>query len=148
MVKMAQDNWTLLKPQSWYYAPYRITELEISNQVAEVEDSFTVTSEILKRANFERIEQITVTVDINSGKRGAVEVDLVSPNGIVSPLAVKRGHDKDKMGFRKWSFSSVAHWGETERVPGKLKFVIQMILILLISEDGSCVYLVNVSTLH
>lgn len=121
MVKMAQDNWTLLKPQSWYYAPYKITELEISNQVAEVEDSFTVTSEILKRANFERIEQITVTVDINSGKRGAVEVDLVSPNGIVSQLAVKRGHDKDKMGFRKWSFSSVAHWGETGEGTWKIK---------------------------
>ncbi|GAV27870.1 hypothetical protein PMKS-001338 [Pichia membranifaciens] len=113
MVKMAQNNWTLLKPQSWYYMPYQITELSISNEVAEVQDSFTISAEMLKKFNFERIEQITVTVDINSGKRGAVEVDIVSPNGIVSPLAVRRGHDQDKLGFRKWAFSSVAHWGET-----------------------------------
>lgn len=113
MVKMAQNNWTLLKPQSWYYMPYQITDLSISNEVEEVQDSFTVTAEILKKFNFERIEQITITVDINSGKRGAVEVDIVSPGGIVSPLAVRRGHDQDKLGFRKWTFSSVAHWGET-----------------------------------
>lgn len=113
MVKMAQDDWKLLKPQAWYYMPYQIANKGISNEIGEVEDSFTVTSEHLQNVNFDHVEQITVTVDITANKRGAVEVDLISPSGIVSALAVSRPRDIDQLGFRKWTFSSVAHWGES-----------------------------------
>lgn len=111
MVKMAMNDWKLLKPQSWYYMPRKSPNLSL-NEIGEVQDSYNVTSEILEKANFETIEQITITVDIKSGKRGNVEVDLISPNGIKSNLAISRNHDNDQLGFRKWTFSTVAHWGE------------------------------------
>jgi kexin len=111
MVNMAMDNWKLLKPQSWYYTPFQLPDLSIS-KVGEVKDSFNVSNQILEKANFEKIEQITVTVNIKSGRRGDVEVDLISPNGIVSSLAMARARDDDKSGFPNWTFSTVAHWGE------------------------------------
>lgn len=111
MVKKAL-NWKLLKPQAWYYTKIKSPSLKIENKIGEVQNTYLVTPEILKKANFETVEQITITVSIDSGIRGAVEIDLVSPNGIVSKLALKRSHDQDKLGFRRWTFSTVAHWGE------------------------------------
>jgi kexin len=112
MVKMAQSDWKLLKPQSWYYSTYQDVNLEINNKIDEVSHSLYISPEILKKANLDHIEQITITVDIKSGKRGDVEVDLVSPNGIISNLAKSRFRDTDTNGFPKWTFSTVAHWGE------------------------------------
>ncbi|TID28375.1 hypothetical protein CANINC_002553 [Pichia inconspicua] len=117
MVEMAQNNWQLLKPQSWYYMPYRAPGLEVNGDNGnEVVDTFEISEDVVKRANFERIEQLTVTVDISSGRRGDVEVELISPSGIKSLLARSRPRDEDTKGFRKWTFSSVAHWGES--LPG------------------------------
>lgn len=117
MVQMAQENWELLKPQSWYYMPYRTPNLEISSGIGEVEDTFEISEEIVQRANFERVEQLTITVNIKSNRRGDVEIDLISPSGIKSQLAKARRRDDDTNGFKNWTFSSVAHWGEP--LPGK-----------------------------
>lgn len=113
MVNMAKDNWKLLKPQSWYYTPYQVVGKKLSSETGELEDTFVISSEILKKANLETIEQLTVTVNIESDKRGDVEIDLVSPNGIVSKLANSRPRDNANTGFRNWTFSTVAHWGES-----------------------------------
>lgn len=112
MVNMAKNDWKLLKPQSWYYSPYLKVNKKIINEINEIEDVFEINDKVIKKSNFEKIEQITVTVDIKSGKRGDVEVDLISPNGIKSQLAYSRKKDNDKFGFRKWTFSTVAHWNE------------------------------------
>lgn len=112
MVDMAQNNWTLLKPQAWYYMPYQQVNKKIEKKIDEIEDNFEISNEVLRYSNFEKVEQLTITVDIDSQKRGDVEVDLISPNGIVSKLAEKRPRDTDKGGFKKWTFSTVAHWGE------------------------------------
>ncbi|GMM28447.1 kexin [Martiniozyma asiatica (nom. inval.)] len=122
MVKKAQ-NWVLLKPQGWYYMPYQNVDKSVEKSLGEVEDSFVVDLNNLERANFESIEQITVTVDIDSSIRGDVEVDLISPNGIKSPLAVTRHRDSDSSGFKKWTFSTVAHWGEN--AVGEWKIIVR-----------------------
>ena len=121
MVSMAQNDWKLLKPQSWYYTPFRFPNLKLENEIGSVDDSFTITEEILQKANFEKIEQITVTVNIKSNKRGKVEVELISPNGIISKLAHSRSRDRDTSGFKNWTFSTVAHWDENAVGEWKIK---------------------------
>ncbi|KAG7875924.1 hypothetical protein KL938_004858 [Ogataea parapolymorpha] len=110
MVRAAQ-NWTLLKPQAWYYSPVQHANKKVDN-VGSVTTTFEVTSEDLVAANLERIEHVTVTVNIAAERRGDVEVTLVSPNGIKSDLGQSRKRDRNSDGFRNWTFSSVAHWGE------------------------------------
>lgn len=132
IVEMAQDNYTLLKPQAWYYVPYQRVDPETtlvdskSDAVAVntrdknpwpdnsviYQAKYHVSDDTIEKSNLDHIEQITTTVDIRSSKRGAVYVRLVSPHGIVSRLAHNRPHDIDVMGFNNWTFSSVAHWGE------------------------------------
>ncbi|GMG40711.1 unnamed protein product [Ambrosiozyma monospora] len=112
MVTLAQNNWKLLKPQAWYYTTTSSIEKKITGHDT-VEDTYTVTEDILKKANLDHVEQLTVTVNIEANRRGWVTVDLISPNNIISRLAVVRSYDVDANGFKKWTFSSVAHWGES-----------------------------------
>ncbi|GME89705.1 unnamed protein product [Ambrosiozyma monospora] len=112
MVTLAQNDWKLLKPQAWYYATTSSIEKKITGHDT-VEDTYTVTKDILKKANLDHVEQLTVTVNIEANRRGWVTVDLISPNNIISRLAVVRSYDFDPNGFKQWTFSSVAHWGES-----------------------------------
>ncbi|VEU21953.1 DEKNAAC102938 [Brettanomyces naardenensis] len=132
IVNNARDNYTLLKPQAWYYMPYtRVQDGGSSEDSAalkrrsdsvpsntpppgrSVSSTFYVSPEIIQISNLDHIEQITVTVNIESTKRGAVYVRLISPHGLVSRLAQERRHDLDTNGFQDWTFSTVAHWGES-----------------------------------
>ncbi|KAJ3076390.1 pheromone processing endoprotease [Podochytrium sp. JEL0797] len=72
-----------------------------------------VTEEMLSSVGLNALEHVTVTVNIDHQRRGDVNVDLVSPNGVVSQLAVGRKSDADVSGFRNWTFMSVAHWDES-----------------------------------
>ncbi|QPG77201.1 hypothetical protein FOA43_004608 [Brettanomyces nanus] len=129
MVEMARTNYTLLKPQAWYYMPYTRLPLDkksskrspvllnshSSNENPEgvtYSSTFYISPEVMDKTNLDHIEQLTVTVNIDSTKRGVVYVRLISPHNIISRLAQQRTHDLDKAGFRDWTFSSVAHWGE------------------------------------
>ena len=75
-----------------------------------VSSSLVITEELLKDANFEGLEHVTVEVWISHTVRGHVEVELVSPNGLRSILAKKRPKDQHDTGFPGWKFMTVKHW--------------------------------------
>ena len=75
-----------------------------------VQSTFEVTQEIMDDSNLERLEHITVRVWIEHERRGNVEVEITSPNGITSVLARRRRFDEDTNGFPGWKFMSLKHW--------------------------------------
>lgn len=72
----------------------------------------TITSEQLQEANLEKLEHVTVTVNIAHQRRGDIEVELISPFNVVSQLAAARRLDASSAGLQNWTFMSVKHWGE------------------------------------
>jgi kexin len=114
-------TWKLVKPQAWVDLPQ--VEIQGSNITPDgvmsggtfisangVDSKITVTSGVLKENNFESLEHVTVKVWISHARRGDVEVQIVSPNGITSVLAAARRFDEDDSGFPGWQFMSVKHW--------------------------------------
>jgi kexin len=57
------------------------------------------------------IEQVTVTVNLFHPFRGCLEIDLISPSGMVSELATRRRFDYGTR-LDQWTFMTVANWGE------------------------------------
>lgn len=124
-VKAAQ-TWDLVKPQAWLHTEtiqirggkthsgrdeddyiYEGGERIESNGFESV---MTVTKEMLDSNNLESLEHIDIRVWISHSRRGDVEVELVSPNGITSVLARKRRLDDARTGFPGWRFMTVKHW--------------------------------------
>ena len=70
----------------------------------------TVTKEMMEQNNFEKLEHVNIQIWVDHTRRGAVEVELVSPNGIKSILGKRRGGDEATTGFPGWVFMSVKHW--------------------------------------
>ncbi|KAI1042974.1 hypothetical protein LB505_009789 [Fusarium chuoi] len=68
---------------------------------------------MLKGSNLARVEHITVTMNVEHTRRGDLSVDLISPDNVVSHLAVARRGDAKEEGYIDWTFMSVAHWGES-----------------------------------
>lgn len=75
-----------------------------------IESSFEVTRQMLDDANFETLEHVTTRVWIDHQRRGDVEVELTSPNGVSSVLARQRRFDEDPNGLQGWKFMSMKHW--------------------------------------
>lgn len=75
-----------------------------------ISSTFTVTQDMLDDFNFETLEHVTVRVWIEHQRRGDVEVELISPNGISSVLARQRRFDEANTGFTGWKFMSMKHW--------------------------------------
>ena len=122
MVEFAK-TWKNVKPQSWHYCDKIEVNQELSlnqqQQQQEARDDnkvitsrVNVTDEDLKVMNFEKIEHVTVKVNIDASFRGRTGVRLVSPSGVVSDLARFRPLDSSSRGFQDWTFTSIAHWGE------------------------------------
>ncbi|KAB8698109.1 hypothetical protein FH972_026359 [Carpinus fangiana] len=116
------DAWSLVeaakefksvKPQAWYSSPWQ----HIRHAIPEGEDglssTFVVSQDNLADANFERVEHITVTMNVEHARRGDLSVELRSPTGIVSHLSTSRSRDEFNGGYDDWTFMSVAHWGES-----------------------------------
>ncbi|ORX35284.1 peptidase S8/S53 domain-containing protein [Kockovaella imperatae] len=78
-----------------------------------IKSSFEVTQQMLDDSNFETLEHVTVRVWIEHERRGDVEVEIMSPNGISSVLARRRRYDEDRNGFPGWKFMSLKHWEES-----------------------------------
>ena len=57
-----------------------------------------------------RVEHVTVRLNINHTSRGNLEIELVSPGGMISRLA--ETHADTNNNYSNWTFSSVRHWGE------------------------------------
>lgn len=106
----AAKTWKNVKPQAWFYSPWIHVNQAIPQGDKGVAVSFEVTEDMLKEANLQRLEHITVTMNVEHGRRGDLSVDLISPNKIVSHLSVTRKYDDSADGYDDWTFMSVAHW--------------------------------------
>ncbi|TKX27282.1 kexin [Elsinoe australis] len=112
VVELAK-NWTSVKPQAWFYSPWLHVRHEIPQGEEGLASHFDVTKEMLQKANLERIEHVTVTMNVQHTRRGDLSVELRSPEGIVSHIATPRRNDDAMKGYVDWTFMSVAHWGES-----------------------------------
>ncbi|KAF4973111.1 hypothetical protein FZEAL_9420 [Fusarium zealandicum] len=112
LVEKAKD-WELVKPQTWLFSPW----IHVKKNIPEGRDGLTVTYEVtkemLKHANVARLEHVTVTMNVDHNRRGDLSVDLISPENVVSHLAVSRKSDAKEAGYTDWTFMSVVHWGES-----------------------------------
>jgi len=109
----AAKNFTLVKPQAWYFSPWQHVRQAIPEGTLGLAHSFSVTRAALDEANVETIEHITVTMNINHTRRGDLSVELRSPSGVISHLSTARRNDDARAGYKDWTFMSVAHWGES-----------------------------------
>ncbi|GJC88351.1 kexin [Colletotrichum liriopes] len=109
----AAKSWKNVKPQAWYYSPWIHVNKDIPQGKDGIAVSVDVTADALKQANFERVEHVTVTMNVNHTRRGDLSVDLISPDGVTSHLSVTRKMDSANSGYVDWTFMSVAHWGES-----------------------------------
>ncbi|KAI9894675.1 MAG: pheromone processing endoprotease [Vezdaea aestivalis] len=116
------DSWALVeaaktfqsvKPQAWYKSPWMHVKQDIPQGDQGLATHFEITKETLLRANFARVEHVTVTMNVKHERRGDLSVELKSPNGIISHLSARRPRDKATTGYEDWTFMSVVHWGES-----------------------------------
>ncbi|KAF2790950.1 hypothetical protein K505DRAFT_250098 [Melanomma pulvis-pyrius CBS 109.77] len=108
----AAKTWKLVKPQAWFYSPWMHVKKAIPQGKQGLASIFDVTQEMLKNANLERVEHITLTMNIEHQRRGDLSVELISPDGMKSHLSTTRKDDDFPEGYKDWTFMSVAHWGE------------------------------------
>lgn len=111
LVEKAKD-WINVKPQAWSYSPWLHVKHPIPQGDTGLASSFDVTAEMLETANLERVEHVTVTMNVEHTRRGDLSVELQSPSGMVSHLATTRRNDGTNAGYVDWTFMSVAHWGD------------------------------------
>ncbi|KAL2017400.1 hypothetical protein VTK56DRAFT_2243 [Thermocarpiscus australiensis] len=109
----AAKTWKKVKPQAWFFSPWIHVNQPIPQGDKGIAVGFEVTEDMLKEANLERVEHVTVTMNAKHGRRGDLSVDLISPNKVVSHLSVARRNDDSPDGYDDWTFMSVAHWGES-----------------------------------
>ncbi|KAF2728915.1 hypothetical protein EJ04DRAFT_516306 [Polyplosphaeria fusca] len=111
IVELAK-TWTPVKPQAWFYSPWMHVKKPIPEGDTGLASVFEVTKEMLKGANFERVEHITLTMNVEHERRGDLSVELISPDGMTSHLSTARRDDEVALGYIDWTFMSVAHFGE------------------------------------
>ncbi|KAF2719965.1 hypothetical protein K431DRAFT_271760 [Polychaeton citri CBS 116435] len=109
----AAKNWQSKKPQAWFFSPWQHVRHKIPEGDQGLTSHFTVTKEMLGKANLETLEHVTVTMNVEHTRRGDLSVDLLSPSGLVSHIATHRRGDNSPRGYEDWAFMSVAHWGES-----------------------------------
>ncbi|RMZ75099.1 hypothetical protein DV738_g5654, partial [Chaetothyriales sp. CBS 135597] len=109
----AAKTWELVKPQAWYHSPWISVQHDIPQGDQGLAASFDVTLDALTAANLDRLEHVTVTMNVNHTRRGDLSVELRSPTGRISYLSVSREKDDEARGYEDWTFMSVVHWGET-----------------------------------
>ncbi|KAK3983942.1 putative KEX1 protease precursor [Cladorrhinum sp. PSN332] len=112
-IVQAAKTWKNVKPQSWFYSPWVHVNQPIPQGDKGIAVGFDVTQDMLNEANLERLEHVTVTMNLKHDRRGEVSVDLISPSKVVSHLSVPRKLDDSTDGYDDWTFMSVAHWGES-----------------------------------
>ncbi|KAI9730958.1 MAG: pheromone processing endoprotease [Claussenomyces sp. TS43310] len=109
----AAKTFESVKPQAWFYSPWLHVNEAIPQGDTGLAVTFEVTPEMLKGANLERLEHVTVTMNVDHSRRGDLSVELLSPDGITSHLSATREPDDASTGYEDWTFMSVVHWGES-----------------------------------
>ncbi|KAI0006488.1 peptidase S8/S53 domain-containing protein [Xylariaceae sp. FL0662B] len=112
LVEIAKD-WKNVKPQAWFYSPWLHVKKDIPQGDQGLSVNFEVTADMVKGANLERLEHVTVTMNVEHSRRGDLSVDLISPDKVISHLSATRKLDKSEDGYDDWTFMTVAHWGES-----------------------------------
>jgi kexin len=110
-------TWKLVKKQAWYFSPW----IHVRHPIPEGGDegntgltsTFEINSQMLQDANLERVEHVTVTMNVEHTRRGDLAVELHSPKGVISYLSTARRLDEANTGYVDWTFMSVAHFGES-----------------------------------
>lgn len=104
----------LVKAQTWMDSG-NITIPADQTFIADggVKSTFKITPEMLKAANLESVEHVTVRVWITHERRGDIDIELTSPHGTKSVLARPRRFDDAKTGFPGWGFMTLKHWDES-----------------------------------
>lgn len=106
----AAKTWSVVKPQAWLHSPVLKVNAAIPEQGKGLKSHITITEADLIAANLERVEHVTVTMNLDHGRRGDVSVDLISPANVISHIATARFHDNSERGYIDWTFMSVMHW--------------------------------------
>jgi len=106
----AAKTFESVKPQAWYYSPWMHVNHDIPQGDLGLASEYEVTDQALKGANLDRLEHVTVTMNVRHARRGDLSVELRSPDGIVSHLSATRKHDTSAFGYEDWTFMSVVHW--------------------------------------
>jgi kexin len=106
----AAKDFKTVKPQAWFHSPVLAVGQSIPENDQGLISTFTITKDMLQKANLEKIEHVTVKMNLRHDRRGDVSVELVSPTGVVSKIAVPRESDTSKSGYKEWTFMSVVHW--------------------------------------
>ena len=106
----AAKTFKSVKPQAWFKSPWQHVNHPIPQGRKGLSSSFEITKEMLKGANLERLEHVTVTMNIEHSRRGDLSVDLISPENLVSHISTARRHDEYRGGYNDWTFMSVVHW--------------------------------------
>ena len=106
----AAKTFKSVKPQAWYNSPWQHVKHDIPQGLTGLSSSFEVTKDALQKANLERLEHVTITMNIAHTRRGDISVELQSPTGVVSHLSTTRRNDDRVAGYVDWTFMSVAHW--------------------------------------
>jgi kexin len=106
----AAKSFVSVKPQAWFHSPWISVQHAIPEGDQGLAASFEVTAAMLENANLERLEHVTVTMNVEHGRRGDLSVDLLSPDGVVSNIATSRRPDRANSGYDDWTFMSVVHW--------------------------------------
>ena len=149
-VKAAQD-WALVKPQAWIHTKtvqfnngkmFDLGHKKYKYEGGETivpggnKAKMTITKEMLAENNLEALEHVEVRVWISHTKRGDVQVELVSPNGIRSVLAGTREFDEADTGFPGWRFMTLKHW-----------YVVLLSLVVAVSDLAEGVRILSVTGL-
>ncbi len=106
----AAKTWQLVKPQAWFFSPWVSVNKDIPQGEEGVVARLQVTQKMLKEANLERLEHVTVTMNVNHTRRGDLSADLISPSGVVSHISATRKSDDATTGYVDWTFMTVVHW--------------------------------------
>lgn len=130
----AAKTFKSVKPQAWYKGQWQHVNHEIPQGLQGLSSTFTVSKDTMQKANLERLEHVTVTMNIEHTRRGDLSVDLISPEGVVSHIATTRRNDAHRAGYVDWTFMSVVHWSVSKHFSGSALLI--LLGVNLESETG------------
>ncbi|KAJ7074135.1 peptidase S8/S53 domain-containing protein [Mycena amicta] len=105
----AAQSWKLVKPQVWFHTPTIQLDGGAMSTLEQysggkfipkggITSMMTVTPDMVKTANMDKLEHINVKVWIDHGKRGDVEVEIRSPSGIRSCVGGEEEQGENPIG--------------------------------------------------
>jgi subtilisin family serine protease len=116
-------NWDLLSGASTAEASYRTVAVGITDAKLGANQTIIpgVTTRTINMSKNLRANSVLLTMQIEHGNRGDLDIFLTSPSGMTSQMLVHNIADKDTR--LSWTFRSVQFWGENCAGDWKVKVV-------------------------